>query len=650
VKKLLVISALALAGVVTAVSHVSAQSAFFTYTGLPTTSVVAGSSFTVSVFLHFNSGGSMSNVQGLSYWMAHQNSSFAYPFSITLRDTANSVFNNRLSSSLAYPQIMDPVNRNPDGSTAFTDLGALSNGALPTGVYFIANITFNVASNAAPGTYAIGNATSATQNVGGRVSVVNDTSGFNTFPIAASPFNVTVARDTPQSGPTFVVTSLSDHYDGFCGAVDCTLVEALDAANFTAGPTPTITFAQGLTGVIVQSEADGLPVLAPVTIVGPGARLLTLDGKLVHRIFYVSDSAGEVKISGLTLFHGKPGPNESGGAIYNAATLTLVDCHLSGNHAPAFGGAIYNDGSGSPGDAGSATLTLINCSVQSNQCDLSGAGLFNAAYDGSTVTSLTNCTFYGNIATQYGGAIYNDGTSNGNAALTITNCTFSANQGNIAVSGIYNDAKNPSTTGTATVTLRNNIFRYTKSGNVNLYNDSAVPGGGSIVSEGNNLCNDAAGATGPAAAGTAPGGYLNHTGDMRNTDPGLDTFPTNNGGNTDTIALLANSLAKNNGNDALAPKLDQRGYLRLGVSDIGAYEFGGQPLRITSITRLANGHIFLQGIGVPNASHTLKVSPDLAPNSFTGPVPVTADMTGLFQYEDASAAGVPKRFYRVSFP
>jgi uncharacterized repeat protein (TIGR03803 family) len=50
-----------------------------------------------------------------------------------------------------------------------------------------------------------------------------------------------------------------------------------------------------------------------------------------------------------------------------------------------------------------------------------------------------------------------------------------------------------------------------------------------------------------------------------------------NGGSTQTIALLTGSPAIDAGDDEQAPELDQRGYTRVGVSDIGAYEYGGLP-------------------------------------------------------------------------
>ena len=371
--------------------------------------------------------------------------------------------------------------------------------------------------------------------------------------------------DPPQGTGNFVVTTTDEHTDGVCGGADCTLLEAVNAANANADAN-TITFAPGVTGTIRNSVLAGLTILHPVTILGPGARLLSIDGKKAVRLLNIAKDAGTVNISGLTFTQGKSPANESGGACYNRATLTLSDCALSSSFSSVHGGAIYNDGSG-----GTATLSLVNCTLLGNAGQSSGGAIFNAAYNGSTTTTLTNCTLVANSVQQYGGAIYNDGTSNGNAALTITNCTFDQNEADLGASGIYNDAKNPSTSGTATVILRNTIFLQGAAG-ANLVNDTAPGGGGTITSQGSNLSSDDAGA---GNSTTGPGGFLNGAGDIRNTDPKLDSVLKNNGGKTDTVALLAGSLAINAGNDALAPQVDQRGFLRVGVSDIGAFEFGG---------------------------------------------------------------------------
>jgi uncharacterized delta-60 repeat protein len=75
-------------------------------------------------------------------------------------------------------------------------------------------------------------------------------------------------------------------------------------------------------------------------------------------------------------------------------------------------------------------------------------------------------------------------------------------------------------------------------------------------------------------------------------------------------------------------------------------------LKILSITRPANGHIVLQCLGVPNQVNDLQVSPDLSAGSFgpISPPPVAADNSGAFQYDDAGAVGLTKRFYRLTYP
>ncbi len=67
------------------------------------------------------------------------------------------------------------------------------------------------------------------------------------------------------------------------------------------------------------------------------------------------------------------------------------------------------------------------------------------------------------------------------------------------------------------------------------------------------------------------------------------------------------------------------------------------PLAITAITRAANGHIVLHGVGRASATYSVQASPNLSPNNF-----VTIGTTsGGWQYDDAAAVGLTKRFYRV---
>jgi hypothetical protein len=73
------------------------------------------------------------------------------------------------------------------------------------------------------------------------------------------------------------------------------------------------------------------------------------------------------------------------------------------------------------------------------------------------------------------------------------------------------------------------------------------------------------------------------------------------------------------------------------------------PLRITAITRLANGHILVEGTGAPSTAYHIEISPDLSPGSFD-PHPVNSSPTGALQYEDADAGNFTRRFYRFTYP
>src|SRR5204863_4648159 len=79
----------------------------------------------------------------------------------------------------------------------------------------------------------------------------------------------------PQSGPNFVVTTNDDHDDGLAGVLDCSLREAINAANAN-GDSNTITFAAGVSGEIALKLGQ-LPIIRDVAIVGPGSTSLALN-------------------------------------------------------------------------------------------------------------------------------------------------------------------------------------------------------------------------------------------------------------------------------------------------------------------------------------------------------------------------------------
>ncbi len=70
---------------------------------------------------------------------------------------------------------------------------------------------------------------------------------------------------------------------------------------------------------------------------------------------------------------------------------------------------------------------------------------------------------------------------------------------------------------------------------------------------------------------------------------------------------------------------------------------------ITSVIRQNDGHFIVDGQTLPNAIINIETSPDLV-TAFGNPVPVTADGTGAFHYDDAGAAGQAMRFYHAVYP
>src|SRR4051794_5410159 len=135
-----------------AVGIASAQTANFTFDDMNGPGDAgfypAGASFTMSINLSFAPGGTISNLEGLSYWFEQPSPLPPFYFAITNRDLTGSQFTS-LAGNPTYPQNLAPSNTD--------DLGALLPGptGLGAGNYFIANITFSISPSAAPGTYII---------------------------------------------------------------------------------------------------------------------------------------------------------------------------------------------------------------------------------------------------------------------------------------------------------------------------------------------------------------------------------------------------------------------------------------------------------------------------------------------------------------
>jgi hypothetical protein len=250
-----------------------------------------------------------------------------------------------------------------------------------------------------------------------------------------------------------------------------------------------------------------------------------------------------------------------GGGIFNhaaTATLTVMDCTLGHDSASA-GGGISNSG----------TLTATSCALTNDSATGDGGGIFNHAATATATLTVMDCTL-GRDSASAGGGISNSGT------LTATNCTLTDD---IALTpgafggpdggGIFN-------AGAATLTLNNTIVADNTLGDVV---------GDLSASSSNNLIGDGTGMT-----GISDGTQGNQVGTAANPiNPLLGTLQ-DNGGPTQTLALLPGSPAIDAGSNALAVDAnnnplttDQRGVARVvnGIVDIGAFESRPFTIAIT---------------------------------------------------------------------
>ena len=202
--------------------------------------------------------------------------------------------------------------------------------------------------------------------------------------VCAATTSVQSARST-----TITVTNTNDSGPGL-------LRDALAVANDGDSIDAT-----GVSGTILLTSGQ-LELDKDVTISGPGAGHLAVDGNAQSRVFYVN-LGKTVTVSGLTITNGHVA-NDIGGGIYNdGATLTITNCALDGNSADYGGGGISNYAS----NARVATLTITYSTLSNNSASY-GGGISNGAFSGGALVVVSNSTISGNSAA-FGGGIANTG-------------------------------------------------------------------------------------------------------------------------------------------------------------------------------------------------------------------------------------------------
>lgn len=251
-----------------------------------------------------------------------------------------------------------------------------------------------------------------------------------------------------------IVTRLDDPAPGGCLSGDCSLREAIQAANNAPG-VDTITF-EGL-GQVYQISIPGVEetanqtgdfnILDSLIIRGKGKGATIIDGGALDRVFRIGATAS-VTLTGMTIQDGNAPIVEAvgGGGVLNEGTLVLDDVEVTDNQAnqgagvsnslgrlyitkskiwengsaiTQEGGGVYSDG---PLDISGDTMIISNTAII-------GGGLSGTE---SADMRLNQVEISDNTALTLGGGIYND------TLMSLLECTLSGNQAEFGA-GIFNN-------------------------------------------------------------------------------------------------------------------------------------------------------------------------------------------------------------------
>jgi CSLREA domain-containing protein len=270
------------------------------------------------------------------------------------------------------------------------------------------------------------------------------------------------------SATTFEVTRTDDPAPGSCTVDECSLREAVIAANANQGPDtidlPDATNAYELTqlnpipvGTEPPAVSGDLDVTAgAITVQHSGDGRATIDATGIDRIFEVKD--GSLRLQALTLTGGdNPSSKEgSGGAIAAFHPVRVIDSVISGNHARGSGGAIFAEGD-------NTAVTVLRSRIAGNSAALDGGAVAvvdinavvvrqsalvgnsarsgvggGAVVDANQPAVLDRTTIANNRAGGDAGGFVSTGSSSN--AVVVTGTTISRNRSGGRGGGILNEA------------------------------------------------------------------------------------------------------------------------------------------------------------------------------------------------------------------
>jgi hypothetical protein len=420
----------------------------------------------------------------------------------------------------------------------------------------------------------------------------------------AEPAHAAVTITVTGSSGQVIIDGICDLREAVLAANTNTLVDTCNGVGGDANDVITI----ATTGTILLSLGP-IVIAQGVTINGPGAGQLAVDGQGATQIFRGQATNDTTTITGLTLQHGfvdevaggGDGDGGGGGAIRSNGNLVLDGVALVDNVVGSL--ACVGCSGGGLTVNGPASLTMTNSTVSGNILHGQGTGGGIMINIGATA-ALTNVTISDNTVTAAngeGGGILTFGP------MSLNNVTIA---GNKAGFGGGLEVANASVVSLANSILANNV-----AAGVPLGMDCFLSVGSSINSLDYNLVQQ--------VGGCLIGGTT--TNNVTGVDPALGPL-ADNGGPTKTRAVGVGSVALDAANNATCVAADQRGIVRPqdgdGVGgaqcDIGAFEFVPTAVPPTTTTSTSS---------IPDAPTTAETVPDTPATTPTIPDPPTTTPT-----------------------
>ena len=412
-------------------------------------------------------------------------------------------------------------------------------------------------------------------------------------PALALVLGLLMLASSPVSAATFKPTRLDDPRPGGCKPSDCSVREAVIAANKRSG-TDTIRLAKG-TYELTRQEAvndpnnsrfGDLDLNDDAKILGIGARKTALDAgqsSNVGRVLHLQGSLNGYALRDLSVQGGNASFNGGGILAENiGGPLALARVKVTGNRASSSGGGIHS---------AAAELKITKSTIDDNFADNQGGGIFLPATAGTApaTASIRSSTISGNTAVLEGGGLVANGTDAGGfpnpPQATVVNSTFALNETSGSGGGVR--AVQGAAVSLDNVTVAHNEAERDGAGGGTGGGISRAASAGPFAIGDVLVAANTVGATGNGAQ--CAGAFAGQNGNVVQLQAGTAcsingglTEPVdaligplaNNGGSTKTVALLDGSAAI--GFAESCPAKDQRGLTRPAVDcDAGAFEHQG---------------------------------------------------------------------------